>query len=59
MEENYEQCSFIQTAIDLYLENIALMISEKSTKPLEEIYNVIREQSDLIFLTLKKHEMSK
>lgn len=49
VEENYEQCALIQTAIDLRLHNDSVMLSAYNGKPIPEIFNMLKAESNHTF----------
>ena len=54
LEENYEQCDFIQTAIYLFISNKATLLAEAGKTTYKVIFDRLKDQSDYIFKTLKE-----
>lgn len=53
--EAYEQCALITTAINIYLTNEAMAISQFNTGyTTQQIFQILKDQNEFIYTELKK-----
>lgn len=52
IEENYEQCSLIQTAIYLYIQNISMLLADATGANQKDLFQRFKDQSDYCFQSM-------